>query len=219
MFDLFGTSFNDLMSRGGFVMWPLLILSVVAVTLSFERCWFWLKTNSPSNKAKVWRMAQFMRQGEMQRAREIAGGEGNVYCRLVWLMLSENPSPALASEAVESQRPRLERFMSTLSTIITAAPMLGILGTVLGIIASFNVLDLSQSTDPRLVSQGIAEALLTTAVGLVLAIIVLLPYNLFRTQMDRSLGRLEVLVAAALGDGDADSDKSSDAASDSKKND
>ena len=88
--------------------------------------------------------------------------------------------------------------MNALSTIITAAPMLGILGTVTGIIQSFNLIG-SQNvmTDPHLVSGGIAEALITTAAGLVVALLTLFPFMAFRAQVDRSLGRLEVLVASA----------------------
>jgi biopolymer transport protein ExbB len=106
---------------------------------------------------------------------------------------------------VERQRPRVERFMPTLSTVITGAPMLGILGTVLGIIASFHLLSESAETvTPRAVSGGIAEALLTTAAGLVIALIVLLPYNIFRAQQERTLGRLEALGAAAQRAGAAE---------------
>ena len=116
------------------------------------------------------------------------------------LYLDEPVTDALVVDVVESQRPRLERFMPTLSTIITAAPMLGILGTVLGIISSFEVIGQAGSAgDPSLVSQGIAEALLTTAAGLIVALLVLIPYNLFRSQVDRTLGRIETLVAAIQG--------------------
>ena len=77
--------------------------------------------------------------------------------------------------------------------------MLGILGTVLGIIASFELLSAQNaSTDPQSVSQGIAESLLTTAAGLVVAVVTLFPYNALRAQVDRTLSRLESLAAAAL---------------------
>ena len=88
--------------------------------------------------------------------------------------------------------------MATLSTIITAAPLLGILGTVIGIIQSFNLLGVQETlTDPRTVSTGIAEALLTTALGLVVALVTLFPYMIFRSHVERSIGRMESLIAAA----------------------
>jgi biopolymer transport protein ExbB len=120
----------------------------------------------------------------------------------------------VAVEAVEAQRPRFDRFMVTLSTIITAAPLLGILGTVFGIIQSFNLLgEQTTLTDPRAVSVGIAEALLTTALGLIVALLTLFPYMIFRGQVDRAMGRLESVIAAAQqGAGSAAKSESADGA-------
>jgi len=190
--------FLDFMDRGGAVMWPLLALSFVAVVLSVERCWFWLQTNRPARVRRLARVTRAMRQGKLDEARQISQGDESLYGQIAQQLLEEGVSDAVIVAAVEAQRPSMERFMPTLSTIITAAPMLGILGTVLGIISSFSVL--SQQTgvsDTTLVSQGIAEALLTTAFGLVIAIAALLPYNACRAQIDRTLGRLETLTSAA----------------------
>ncbi len=86
-----------------------------------------------------------------------------------------------------------------LSTIVTAAPMLGILGTVIGIIQSFELLGGDATiTDPNQVSGGIAEALITTATGLVVALLALFPYMLFRGRQDRAIGRLESLATSAI---------------------
>lgn len=198
MFELFGQSFVVLMQRGGVVMWPLLLMSVAAIAMAFERCWFWARTNHYRRTARVERMARLLRAGQGAEVRLLARGDRSVYGRLVQHLLDESTTDAVAMAAVEAQRPRLERFMPALSTIITAAPMLGILGTVLGIISSFQILgDQRSAADPAAVSHGIAEALLTTAAGLLVALAVLLPYNAFRAQMDRTLGRLEVLVSAA----------------------
>lgn len=188
----------SLMRSGGFVMWPLLALSLIAVTLIVERCWFWLRTNGPARQRFISELGALLRRGDLDMARRMSASDKGVYGAAVRLLLSEGVSDAAVIEAVESQRSRLERFMPTLSTIITAAPMLGILGTVVGIITSFQVLsDQATVTDPRLVSEGIAQALVSTAAGLVVAIVVLLPYNAFRAQTDRTLGRLESLIAAA----------------------
>ena len=103
--------------------------------------------------------------------------------------------------------------MVSLSTTITAAPLIGILGTVIGIIRSFNQLggDDGGINDPSVVSHGIAEALLTTAVGLVVALMTLFPYMVFKGQADRALGRVETIVAAAQqGREAADAAKSSE---------
>lgn len=196
-------AFMDLMRRGGPVMWPLLALSLLAVTLAFERAWFFVRLNHAAKLAAVAKLGSLLRQGERQRALDQAESDSGVYGSMLRQLLAEPVrNEAAAVAAIDSQRGRLERFLPLLSTIITAAPMLGILGTVLGIIASFEVLSAqAASTDPRSVSQGIAEALITTAAGLVVSLITLFPYNLFRAQVDRTLTRLEALAAAAMRNG------------------
>lgn len=187
-----------LMDRGGVVMWPLLGMSILAMALVIERLWFWVKTNHARRLMAVEQMGQMLRSGKAEPARAAAQTDGSLYGQVVQKLLDEQVTDAVAVEVVQSQRSRLERFMPTLSTIITTAPMLGILGTVFGIISSFQILsDQTAMTDPRDVGQGIAEALLTTAAGLVVAIGVLFPYNVFRAQVDRTLGRIESLIAAA----------------------
>ncbi len=190
---------TDLMGRGGVVMWPLLALSVLAVALLLERGAFFWRTNSPGRLGRVATMAKRLRAGDRAGASQLADADPTVYGDTVRRLLGEKLTAAAATDALEAQRRRLERFLPILSTIITAAPMLGILGTVLGIISSFEVLgDQSTSRDPSLVGQGIAEALITTAAGLVVALVTLLPYNLIRAQVDRTLSGLESLVAAAM---------------------
>lgn len=204
------TAFRELMSQGGYVMWPLLVLSVLALGLILERAWFYARTNSSGVVGRVARMTKLMRAGKHGEAKALAEADGTVYGHVARALLNTEagkaPTEALAIDAIESQRRRLERFMPTLSTIITAAPMLGILGTVLGIIASFEAISVQAQatggmTDPREVGSGIAEALLTTATGLIIAVATLFPYNALRTQVDRTLSRLESLGAAAVEGG------------------
>jgi len=100
---------------------------------------------------------------------------------------------------IESLRPVIERFAPTLGTIIAAAPLLGILGTVTGIIQSFDLLGEAASvSDPTIVAGGIAEALYTTAFGLSIALVTLFPHVYFKSRADRALGRLETLAGALL---------------------
>jgi biopolymer transport protein ExbB len=193
--------FLQYMNRGGYVMWPLLGLSIIGLALIFERGLFFLRTNHPGQLQRLSRLASLLRAGEHERAKQLADRDGSVYGALVRRLEPQRATEALGHEAVEALRPRLERFMPLLSTIITAAPMLGILGTVIGIISSFSLLsDLtgSMAGDPRAVSEGIAKALLTTACGLGISVAALFPYNLFRAQVERTLSRLESLAAAAV---------------------
>lgn len=192
-------SFTDLMSRGGVVMWPLLVLSVIAVTLILERTWFFLSTNGSARCERIDQLSRLLRAGRLDEAKPLASRDHSIYGDAVSRLLDESLSESAAVDAVEVQRSRLERFLPMLSTIITAAPMLGILGTVIGIIGAFNELSGSRADlDLSDLGGDIGQALITTAAGITVALLTLLPYNLFRAQADRSLSRLESLVAAAL---------------------
>jgi biopolymer transport protein ExbB len=199
--------FWQMMTRGGPVMWPLLGLSLIALALVIERTWFFTQTNHPGRLHRLGQLAQLLRGSEKQRAKHLADRESSVYGEVVRRLLElDRPTDAAGHEAIELHRRRLERFMPTLSTIITAAPMLGILGTVLGLIDSFELLSdaaAGATSNPRSVSGAIAEALITTAAGLIISVAALFPYNAFRAQVDRTLSRLESLAAAAIhGSGD-----------------
>jgi biopolymer transport protein ExbB len=191
--------FMDLMTRGGYVMWPLLLLSLVSLTLAFERSWFWLRTNWPGRSQWIAQVSRLLRQGDAAGARALATADPSIYGHILTGLLAEPYSDALATDAVQAVRGRIDRFMPTLSTIITAAPMLGILGTVTGIISSFQVLSTHAVAggDPAAVSSGIAEALLTTVAGLVVALFTLFFFSAFSAQVDRTLGRFETLIAGA----------------------
>jgi biopolymer transport protein ExbB len=188
----------NLIERGGYIMVPLLAMSVVSLALIVERCYFWLSLHSPRRLRRLIRINDLFRRGDRKSARLLLDGDETSYGRVARTILEKGPGDAVAMEALENERPRLERFMVSLSTIITAAPLVGILGTVVGIIRSFRLLgEQSVLTDPRDVSVGIAEALLTTALGLIVALLTLFPYMVFRSQVNRSLGRMESLIAAA----------------------
>ena len=156
---------------------------------------------------------QALRVGDREKTLAMVSKDRGPYAELVRRMLDMGATDAVALEAVEDVRPRLERFMVSLSTIITAAPLLGILGTVVGIIRSFNLLG-QQATleDPRVVSIGIAEALVTTAMGLVVALVTLFPYMVFKGQFARAVGHMESVVAAAQQGADSKTRKGSEQA-------
>ena len=188
-----------LIERGGFIMLPLLFMSVVSLALCVERTWFWATLHRARRLRRLQQIKNALRRGNLDLARKVATSDQSPYGQIAMLLIEEGASEAVAVEAIEAQRHKFDRFMVSLSTIITAAPMLGILGTVIGIIQSFKLLGGGEGglVDPGVVSQGIAQALLTTALGLVVALITLFPYMVFRGQLERALGRVESLVAAA----------------------
>lgn len=198
MFETVSDQVAMLIQRGGYVMVPLLALSVISLALSIERAWFWATTHRPGRVRYLGRLNDALRRGRRDAAGALVADDRSPFGRVAAALLRRGSTDAVAVEAVEEQRPRLDRFMVTLSTIITAAPLLGILGTVVGIIESFRILgQQSTLTDPREVAGGIATALLTTALGLVVALMTLFPYMVFKSHVDRALGRLESVVAAA----------------------
>ncbi|MBT8486410.1 MAG: MotA/TolQ/ExbB proton channel family protein [Phycisphaerales bacterium] len=187
-----------LIERGGIVMIPLFAMSVISLALILERAWFWFLNHRSRRLKTLLRLTDALRRGRHDAAETLAVVDRSPYGALASAMLRHGASDAVAVEAVEEQRPRLERFMVSLSTIITAAPLLGILGTVVGIIQSFRLLGEQQTlTDPREVAGGIAAALLTTALGLIVALLTLFPYMIFKSQMGRAMGRMESIIAAA----------------------
>jgi biopolymer transport protein ExbB len=191
-------AFLLLMERGGPVMWPLLLLSTISVTLSVERFWFWWRANAGGGRDRLRGILEALRRGDSPRVLALSKDDPSPYAQVATDLVRDGVDDAVAIAAVEMQRPRMDRFMNMMSTIITAAPMLGILGTVSGIIRSFELLGGKDTlSDPRLVSGGIAEALVATAAGLVVALITLFPYMYFRAQADKALGRLESVIASA----------------------
>jgi len=189
--------FVDLMFRGGFVMWPLLALSVLMVALTIERSVFWVNLHGRRGRARFARLVDALRRGQRARVEAIRAERPDVYSDLAEALVRLGPTDPNAVAASEEVRPRIDRFLGTLATIVTAAPLLGILGTVSGIIKSFALLGGRGMPDPAQVSHGIAEALIATASGLSLALVTLFPYMIFRAQADRAVGRMETIVASA----------------------
>ncbi len=94
-------------------------------------------------------------------------------------------------EAILSEMPAMERFLSTLGMLAAIAPLLGLLGTVTGMIDTFHVMTLFGTGDPRMMSGGISEALVTTMLGLSVAIPMMLAHTLLSRTVDNMIGQME----------------------------
>ncbi len=194
-------TFLSFMDRGGLVMWPLLGLSVLSISTVIERAVFWWRVDGRRGRARYRELADTLRRGDAMRAAILAEHDPTPYGTLVRRLPLEGVpiDESAATVAAEEVRPAFERGLLLLSTVVTASPMLGILGTVIGIIQSFELLGGDATiTDPSQVSGGIAEALVSTAAGLVVALTALFPYMVFRGRQDRSLGRLEALAGSIV---------------------
>ena len=187
--------FLNVFYQGGFLMWPLLAISILSLAITIERTVFWMRMSKID-----WldELAVALRDNSKEDLDKLIKQNASPYIDVVKHLLSRGSEDSVVLEIVERVRPQLDRWLVTLSSIITAAPLVGILGTVIGIIQSFSVLSTGESIgDPAAVSGGISTALITTAFGLLIALAAHFPYMAFRVHRDRALGWIEVLVAAA----------------------
>lgn len=196
---------GSIFAAGGIVMWPLLVSSLVAIALIIERLMFWVRLNR-RQRPVMQDILRTYRQAPMDVYPKLRQNLNLPIARIFLEALEiEGASPkqfhlALAS-AMQAELPHLRRFNTVFATIISVAPLLGLLGTILGLIASFDALRLGDmGTNSGAVTGGISEALVSTAAGLVVAISTLLFANLFRGLYKRQVsliqeygGQLEIL--------------------------
>lgn len=178
---------------GGPVMYPLLACSIIVLTVVIERTAFWITVRTRRNRALVDEVLEICRQGDWETVRQKTVGCRDYVVRiLVSGILHREFSMLKAMEsAAEDQVRRMRRFMGVLDTMITVAPLLGIFGTVTGIITSFEMLGAAGIGEPQAVTAGVAEALITTAAGLAIAIFTVFPYNYFTAQVEKAAQDME----------------------------
>ncbi|MGN0886829.1 MAG: MotA/TolQ/ExbB proton channel family protein [Candidatus Spyradenecus sp.] len=193
---------RSLMQRGGPVMWPIALCSLLTLFITLRKTLQWLFYLLELRLgARAWREA-LADLADPQARKKLAPrlkGVNTPTIKLLRRALEASTLPfaeALQAEALREVR-RLGRGLGVLDTIVTLAPMLGILGTVTGIIASFNLMGQSGVDDPTGIAAGIAEALITTAAGLVVSIAALLPLNLGRACHNALTLRLQEVMTAA----------------------
>ena len=203
----------EIVRAGGPLMWPIILCSIGAAAIILERFWTLQdkRVIPPDLTKKVWALI-----------------EGNQINDKVIAALEQN-SPlgrVLAAGLANRHRPReimmerlqdtgrhviyeLERFLNSLNMIAGVSPLLGLLGTVTGIIKAFNAIQAGGMGDPRMLSGGIAEALITTAAGLTVAIPALIGFRMLRGKVDRIVIQMEkdALRIADAVDAAADRDR------------
>lgn len=188
---------GNLFALGGVVMFPLLGLSILTVALILERILFWVQIVRRQDKVVRDTLSLYRRSSKAALQKL----EQNVDLPIARIFLAalelDQATPddfRLALEsAAQAELPLLKRFNTVFETVIGVAPLLGLLGTILGLIASFSSLKIGDlgGTSSVNVSAGIAEALISTASGLVVAIFTLLFGNLFRGLYQRQLALIQ----------------------------
>ncbi len=178
----------NIFENGGPVMYPLAACSVIVLAVILERAFFWLRSDFARNRKLLDEVLELSRTGRWDEVRQRVHGSRDFVVRvLISGILHRDYSMGRAMEAAAADELRhMARFMGVLDTMITVAPLLGIFGTVLGIIDSFDMLAEAGIGEPRLVTAGIAQALITTAYGLGIAILSVFPFNYFNSRLEKA---------------------------------
>lgn len=186
----------DLVMAGGWVMIPLFLLSIVAVYIFVER-YLTINNASKGSTKFVEEVKEKVASGKIDEAKLIASKYNSPAAKMISKGLSRIGSPLKTIEAsIENvgklEINRLEKNLSILATISGAAPMIGFLGTVMGMIQAFISIAQEEGTvSPKLLSAGIYEAMITTAAGLIVGIIAYVAYNYLSTQIQKVIHAME----------------------------
>ena len=184
-------------SKGGIIMWPILIFSVYGMSLCYERWMHYLREDKAL--AGSWAgMPEFA--GE---AAAFPAGTGSAAGRLSRAALSnghlnDGARVEKARHAFQEEQAGIEKHLGTISVIASLLPMLGLLGTVIGMIDSFNAIAEHGSGNPRIVADGISVALITTEAGLIASIPLFYLHQLLSTRADVLTRRLDEFMTQIL---------------------
>jgi len=180
-------------TKGGPVMYPLLACSVIALSVIIDRAIFWMKQSLQRKPSLVDEILELYHHGDLEAIRKkTTGCKDFVVKVLVSGIVHRKFSMVKAMESAATEEiKRMRRFMPVLDTMITVTPLLGIFGTVLGIISSFEILGSAGIEQPQAVTAGIAQALITTAAGLGIAILTVFPYNYFNSRVENAVLTIE----------------------------
>jgi biopolymer transport protein ExbB len=185
----------ELIKAGGWLMVPIIVCSIVAMTIIIERLWMLRSARVvPENLvAQVW---QLHRDGKLSSAHIATVRDGSPLGRILAAgLVNRNHSREIMKESIEESGrqvvAQLERYLNTLGTIASIAPLLGLLGTVIGMIKVFSAITIAGVGNPTVLAGGISEALLTTAAGLSVAIPSLMFHRYFNGRVDRLVVKME----------------------------
>jgi biopolymer transport protein ExbB len=185
----------ELIKSGGWLMLPILACSVAALAIVFERLWV-LRRSRVLPRALTEQVRQWERTGRVPTQNVETLVRTSPFGRVVGAgLLNRHRGRVIIREAVEDAGRHvvhdLERYLNSLGTISQITPLLGLLGTVIGMIRVFNVITLQGVGDPTVLAGGISEALITTAAGLTVAIPSLMFYRYFRGRVDELVVGME----------------------------
>lgn len=186
----------ELFKHGGPIMWPILITSFILITVAIERVIFIFRENGRRQPEVVEKMLEKVEANDVNGALEL-GKKSEDYVARILVYAISHKSHSLGNSFTRAANQEMQRFslgLPTLDTCITAAPLLGLLGTVTGMMGTFAALnsgsgDIGSSTGA--ITGGVAEALIATMCGLAIAIAGLLPFNYLNARLDEARHEIE----------------------------
>jgi biopolymer transport protein ExbB len=181
---IFANAVIDLFHNGGPIMWPIAVVTIFAIAVIAERSWWWLQLARQRRPKKLDSVLSALEAGDMQQAQQLSSNADDPVLRVIHAGITHrNASLQGALQAAAGvELKQAGRFLTAMDTIITLAPLLGLLGTVTGIMGSFQSVGGSELAVEK-VTGGIGEALIATAFGLGIAIVTLIPYNWFHAKV------------------------------------
>ena len=189
-------------------MWPILLVSIVALTVVIERCVWWGVRWFRRDPKRIEKVFTAIETGDVNEASKLARGSNDPILRMLWNGLNHQHASLQGALQVAAgiEIKRAGRFLVVMDTLVTLAPLLGLLGTITGLIRSFSFLG-NEELAVQAVTGGIAEALIATACGLGLAIFALIPFNFFTSrvsnlefELQTAATNLEVMLGAQSAD-------------------
>jgi biopolymer transport protein ExbB len=192
---LMGKTFMELFKAGGPVMWPVLLVSFLGITVVVERILFLIRENAYRDDDAVERMLEKVEGGDIEGSLELGKKSKDFIARVLVYALS-NKDTSLSNSFIRASNQELARFqqgLATLDTVVTAAPLLGLLGTVTGMMRTFGELGAGGDIASKAsgITGGVAEALIATACGLFIAVSALFPLNILNARLEEARHEVE----------------------------
>ena len=193
----------DMIASGGwYIMIPMGILSVVMIYISIER-FIAIQKAARGENSFMTKVKEYIHDGKIDAARNLCATTDNPYARMVEKGISKIGRPLKDIEtSIENVAKievfRLEKGVTLLATVAGAAPMIGFLGTVIGMIMTFNEMRTSGSVEIEALSGGIMMAMVTTVVGLIIGIIAYMMYNTLSAKIQNVISKMETTSLAFL---------------------
>ena len=182
-----------LIEKGGPIMWPLMFTSVVSLAVVLERFFFILSVSMKREPKTVEGILTCAEKGRIDEAIGLGQNSADFVARVLTYGLTQRDK-SLSSALLKAANKELKRFnsgLSVLDTVVTLAPLLGLLATVTGMIRAFGILGGRELDAPSVITGGIAEALIGTAFGLGIAVVALIPFNYLNARLEEARHELE----------------------------